>query len=362
MIPGTIFWVFLLGLAAVLHHIVVVLPLLNEKNGAESRALVLEEDLRRVKRSLEASSGSFGILPSIVQQALLDFACSARRRLEEGLDAPDGTRFVDPFQDVLPSLLLPSALLKEPEDGSEDSKGLVGEAYLSKDDSGGRCLVYGIGLGGMSRWEERMASLGCEVHAFDCTTDCRHRSVVGKNFAFHQICVGKQLVEGEEPSRFYVEHMKREPKIEKQDEKEEHCGGGESTFHFEPLASVIRRLGHEGRRLDVLKFDIEGGEWTLLYDDILSLPSRLRPKQLLFEVHTVGAREQYVPSSRVKGKQRGQVNRLFLDLFELGYRVVMKTINEYDRRCAEFVLVLVEGGEAVSRLCQVPSSPSSTPF
>ena len=106
---------------------------------------------------------------------------------------------------------------------------------------------------------------------------------------------------------------------------------------FEPLRSIRKRLGHE--RIDLLKFDIEGFEWELFKSQILRAGA-LRPAQISFELHTRGTPAIWVPPSAVRDADKRAVNQLFLDLFDLGYRVVSMDPNGGVPSCAEFVVAL----------------------
>lgn len=103
----------------------------------------------------------------------------------------------------------------------------------------------------------------------------------------------------------------------------------------------MSELGHDA--VDVLKFDIEGFEWKLFSTEILS--GRLLPRQLAFELHTENASPYTVPPHLVEGKGFVEVNRLFLALHDLGYRVASREKNKYDGRCAEFVLVNIHDAD-----------------
>ncbi len=119
------------------------------------------------------------------------------------------------------------------------------------------------------------------------------------------------------------------------------AGHREDAFIFKSLREIMMELGHA--RLDILKMDIEGFEWTVLEQEVLPLamttPPQAAPLQLLFELHTEGANPRFVPQGVVKGRGRAAVNALFLSLLEAGYRVVSKEINGGDLACAEFSLV-----------------------
>merc|ERR1711904_41854 len=115
----------------------------------------------------------------------------------------------------------------------------------------------------------------------------------------------------------------------------------EAGFHFKTLHETMEHLHHGDHDLDVLKFDIEGFEWDLFAEDLLKSP--IRPVQLAFELHTAKANPRYVPQQIVHDKGFIEVNKLFLTLYDLGYRVVSKELNDGDPECAEFVLLNILG-------------------
>merc|ERR1712014_107488 len=114
-------------------------------------------------------------------------------------------------------------------------------------------------------------------------------------------------------------------------------GRSADSLSFKTMSQTMQLLGHDS--VDVLKFDIEGFEWKLFQSEIFGLKSL--PKQLAFELHTEGSKPIAVPPHLVQGKGYVEVNRLFVALHDLGYRVVSREMNEVDEKCAEFVLVNV---------------------
>jgi hypothetical protein len=66
------------------------------------------------------------------------------------------------------------------------------------------------------------------------------------------------------------------------------------------------------RPLDILKIDIEGGEWRVLGEEILntSIPVHHLPWILVFELHTEGSNAVYVAPEAVAGMGRRQVKAL----------------------------------------------------
>lgn len=186
------------------------------------------------------------------------------------------------------------------------------------DAAGKNCIVYGAGIADDSSFEEKMAKMGCEVHAFDCTLRGNESSVTGKKFQFHNWCLGT-------PASFEENNYAKNQKG--------------WNYAFFSVSEAMKKLGHQ--QLDVLKFDIEGFEWNLFENDLLKglLTTKARPKQLTFELHTAGANAGAVPHDVVAGKDYKAVDNLFAKLYDLGYRVISKERNPYDPHCAEFVLV-----------------------
>ena len=111
------------------------------------------------------------------------------------------------------------------------------------------CVIYSVGSGNNDIFERhiRLLKPHCEIHVFDPT------SVPLPQYAFHQYGL---------------------------------CGSGDSfiahgsRYPCKPLHAIMQELGHT--QLDVLKFDIEGGEW-----DVLKLTDwkALRIGQILVELH-----------------------------------------------------------------------------
>ena len=175
-----------------------------------------------------------------------------------------------------------------------------------------KCVVYGMGIAEDSSFEIEMTSF-CEVHGFDCTVDPKASSVSSKPFMFHPQCIGREPVVA---NTVYMNNASR--------------------YQYISLAQAMANLRHAA--VDVLKFDIEGGEWAVLEGDILGRATR--PAQLIFELHTHCANPNFVPRALTRGRDKAAVNRLFAALHDAGYRVASKEVNNGDPCCAEFVLVI----------------------
>ena len=80
-------------------------------------------------------------------------------------------------------------------------------------------------------------------------------------------------------------------------------------------------------------------------------PGGVRPHQISFELHTKGTNPRWVSpavleGAHAQGAGKRAVNQLFLDLHDLGYRVVSKEVSKKVPTCAEFVVALGCGGSS----------------
>ena len=144
-----------------------------------------------------------------------------------------------------PFTLARSNLVSEP--GAYDGgKWTCGVAEIS---DARRCVVYSVGSGGNDIFERhiRATKPHCEIHVFDPT------SAELPQYTYHQVGL---------------------------------CGSGDSfaahgiRYPCKQLATIMAELGHT--QLDVLKFDIEGGEWDVLTKTDWAA---LRIGQVLVELH-----------------------------------------------------------------------------
>lgn len=251
----------------------------------------------------------------------------ARKRLEDGLHTPCLWKSCV-FDDVVPAIGFPSCswILKG---DSQGAKSIINPQHslrlLNRS-----CIVYGAGIARDSTFEKRMAT-HCEVHAFDCTVGSTSPAVFRKRFAFHQTCIGNASHGTDAGSTTASELRKSD--FFKNNTHRSH----DAKLTFRPLSALLERLGH--KHLDLLKIDIEGGEWEVLRTELLR-PEGVRPHQIAFELHTQWAPSRFVPPNLVTGKGKEAVNRLFLDLFDIGYSVVSKDVSASESSCAEFVVAL----------------------
>ena len=124
------------------------------------------------------------------------------------------------------------------------------------------CLVYSIGSDNDISFEKSVSKhLGCEIHTFDPTV--RVEDFVGTSVAsFH----GWGLGEDGEVVNFGVR------------------GGG--SFTSMSLKSMVEKLGHTGRNIDLLKIDCEGCEWQALPDVFDAIHAgEMKVDQIQIELH-----------------------------------------------------------------------------
>ena len=130
----------------------------------------------------------------------------------------------------------------------------------AKGERGDRCLVYSFGIDSNPEWEKKLAKLfHCEVHAFDPTAIHKDTEFV----KFHQWGIQE---EGTDMTANAVEYGQIDP------------------ARLFTLSEIMKRLGHEGRVIDVLMLDCEGCEWGVL-NQLACRGDGAFVNQLLVEAH-----------------------------------------------------------------------------
>ena len=136
------------------------------------------------------------------------------------------------------------------------------------------CLVISVGIGGSWELEDRLAGLGCSVHAFDPTHELH------KSHAEH--------AQSRPRTRFYFAGLGAPPQSAAGGAEKAGLYGGIAADRLKPLDEVMR-IAREGRlrqAVDVLKIDCEGCEWDAFADAARRTPTLLASVQhLLIEVH-----------------------------------------------------------------------------
>lgn len=145
-------------------------------------------------------------------------------------------------------------------------------------DLGPQSVVYSFGIGDNIAWELAMIEhFGCHVHAFDPTPRSlawlRQQSLPQQ---LHVHPFGLAAYDGEQ--NFAVPAKPGDVNYRPLASGE--GAGGNQALLVRRLDTLRRQLGHD--RIDVLKIDIEGGEYGVLPDLLATGP---RPKQLLIEFH-----------------------------------------------------------------------------
>ena len=296
-------------------------------------------------------------LEALILEELRGYGERVRTRTELG-GAPDalvtlGSVFGDVnVEDLpLPRPLLEASSLDSQQRDVTASRGIPFAALLRARPGG--CLAFGAGIASDGSFEEFLAtSLGCQVHGFDCTLTPSELATGRARYSFtlHRVCLGRgqQGIGGD-----YVR--------------------GQSTgdFVFAPLQTIRQAIASARgemvkRPLDILKIDIEGGEWRVLGEEILntSIPVHHLPWILVFELHTEGSNAVYVAPEAVAGMGRRQVKALITGLRGRGFHLVEFKLNPGDDKCADFVMVREreegegEGAWGVGRPLQPTPFPS----
>jgi FkbM family methyltransferase len=125
------------------------------------------------------------------------------------------------------------------------------------------CVVYSFGIGGDFLYEDQMASQGCEVHAFDPTTDLRekHQSHSVPNVHFHFLGLTGKNATTQKMDTFY---------------------GSVDQSVLKDLSTIMTELNHT--HLDVLKIDCEGCEWDV-FSSFSKEDLATKVKLLNLEIH-----------------------------------------------------------------------------
>eukprot|EP01084_Bolivina_argentea_P107532 192266_1 len=112
----------------------------------------------------------------------------------------------------------------------------------SNDFSNDKCLIYSVGIQDKYNWDITMArDFGCEVHSFDPTVDLPTH--LSPNVTFHKWGLRGPNINGSASQYKGI--------------------SGEMLL----LSDIIKRLGHEKRKIDIIRMDCEGCEWEVLSHD-----------------------------------------------------------------------------------------------
>jgi hypothetical protein len=127
------------------------------------------------------------------------------------------------------------------------------------------CLVYSFGIANQWEFDDTYADFGCEVHSFDPTGSSMevHRRHAHPSGRVHFHPWGLTGDVSSSPKCHGASNSDANERLEAR----RYVGGtyGNLTGPLFSLERIVRRLGHAGRRIDVLKIDCEGCEWDAFY-------------------------------------------------------------------------------------------------
>lgn len=205
---------------------------------------------------------------------------------------------------------------------ADRSKIICGLSTLNND----QCVVYSVGSNNVWEFEnEILQKTPCVVHTFDCTGP-RSRFEVPKHerLHFHHICLGSK------PIRY------GKPKDVGPAVKDGAVNGDIMTLH-----QIQKMLNH--KRIDLLKFDIEGYEWPLIESwPLLSDPlSRdyVLPYQITFELHYYTGMKDLALNHLTPFKFETDMVRLASRLIKLGYATIVRDNNRFCKHCTELTSI-----------------------
>jgi hypothetical protein len=174
------------------------------------------------------------------------------------------------------------------------------------------CIIYSVGSKGEISFEKGIEEKlpHCEIHIFDPTLTDEQKNNV---YAFLHKSELHEIGLGESNGEFKIGNRKV---LWTQKTK--------SAYQMKTLTTLMSELGHTW--LDVLKIDIEGGEWNV-FESLFATMHRIPATQIQIELHFLG--------------DVNSVLRFFTKMRDKGFRVFSVEPNYYGRT-AENARLMIE--------------------
>jgi len=157
-----------------------------------------------------------------------------------------------------------------------------------------KSVVYSLGVGDDISFDLALiAKYNLQVHAFDPTPQVAglwSKKQLPENFVFH----GHGIDNFNGEADFQPILKKHEDRISCHSTlAKKGADSGSFKVRMKTLGDTMKELGHT--RIDILKMDIEGSEWTVIPDIIAS---RLEIYQILIEFHHLTFRDRGIEATR----------------------------------------------------------------
>jgi len=210
----------------------------------------------------------------------------------------------------------------------------------------GRTVVYSVGVGANITWDKALLeNYDCQVWGFDPTPKTlgwARKQDFPEGFKFVPLGLAERDGEIQFAAPRVETHISFAPLEDGQQ--------GAVACKVKTLSSLMKDLGHD--HVDVLKMDIEGGEYGVI-DDILASP--IRPTQLMAEFH----HDMYE-----YGYEHTQ--RAIHALYNAGYRRFYKSRSGREQGYVYLEHLenperLLEAGRAPAEAKPAPARPAETP-
>ena len=191
-----------------------------------------------------------------------------------------------------------------------------------------RCLTYAFGGHAETDWDIAMVQhTHCEHHIFDPTAPCMEPGKETESCKPWAKLLGPSLMAQHNITSYQSIGISG------------HNGRinwFKENIHVHTLATIMKKLGHTGRRIDVLKLDIEGSEFEVIPDLV---QSGIEVGQLLIEVHWPMHRREF--KEKAANRQLAELHKRFFGALEnAGFAVAHVEFNiACGHTCVEFLWV-----------------------